>query len=436
MGTVIFGTRPEARSEPALTQTTRTRARASCPAYLAFMCVLTLGFGSACTSVVYKSEARRGDLLRTVPTGGPEATGKVSLAWRSRIRDGHKLDLAVARVTERHRPVRREYEQQEVDYRASQTVGNAVIGEIANLFATLGLGHLMLNDWHFGLPKTFCLGEGNAPNGRSSCEYTEKVRVVEGTEVEQVFEIIDPSVTISELAGTRLSMKMIRTSRADMKPIEQSGGFDARGRATLDLRKIVPQDERRALLKISADLPDVDAAVLDAVVVRTNEGFRIDTSDVALADAREAIRAAEQVWEVEVARREAAKEEAKRRAAAEKREKQERARQKKIAKICPKGVGDVGDLISTNPYDVKGKCFAFVGEKLQILSRTVGLYRLGSDLVYYINFGSDSAPGILYQGYVRGVGIYQYETVMGASKIVPSFVPIELPAEVPANSAD
>ena len=107
-----------------------------------------------------------------------------------------------------------------------------------------------------------------------------------------------------------------------------------------------------------------------------------------------------------------------------------------IAKICPKGVGSVRDLISTNPYDVKGRCFEFFGQKLQILSRSIGLYSLSPELVYYIDFGSNSAPANYYRGYVKGVGAFQYETVSGAVKTVPSFVPIRLPDQVPANLAD
>ena len=416
----------------------RSGTPASTPyaAHLALMCVLALGFGTACTHV-YKTETQRA-LLRTVPTGQPEATGRVSLELKGGLRGNHTLDLMVSRVIARRRPVRREYERHEVRHGVYLTPQGAIVGELSNLFVTAGLGHLMLWDWNFGLPKTVCLTGANEPKhtGGSECKYIEKVRVVEGTDVESGFEDFDSKKTSSGLTGVGLSLKLTRTSRADSAPIEMRARIDAKGRSAVDLRSAVPEGESRVLLEVLASHSRAESATFEAVVVQTNGGFRIDASDAAVSDAREAIRATGQAWEAELARREAAKEEARRRVDAEKHAQRERERQRKIAKICPKGVGSVRDLISTNPYDVKGRCFEFFGQKLQILSRSIGLYSLSPELVYYINFGSNSAPANYYRGHVKGVGAYQYETVRGAVKTVPSLEPTQLPAPVPANAFD
>lgn len=132
-----------------------------------------------------------------------------------------------------------------------------------------------------------------------------------------------------------------------------------------------------------------------------------------------------------------AKKEAKRKLEEERQAQWDRQRQKQIARICPKGLGDLGELIFANPYDVKGRCYGFAGRTLQILSRSTGFYQLNRSDRVYIDFGRDAAPGQLFQGYVKGVGVFSYTTVVGAKMIVPSLVVTELPPEeYPARAAD
>jgi hypothetical protein len=115
----------------------------------------------------------------------------------------------------------------------------------------------------------------------------------------------------------------------------------------------------------------------------------------------------------------------------------DRERQKKIARVCPKGLGDYGELLFANPYNVKGRCYSFGGGTTQILSKSSGLYRLGQSKTVYIDFQSKSAPSVVFQGYVKGVGVFTYTTVMGAKMIVPSLAATELPPEeYPARAAD
>jgi len=137
------------------------------------------------------------------------------------------------------------------------------------------------------------------------------------------------------------------------------------------------------------------------------------------------------------AREVAAQREAQRNLVAQRQAEWDRKRQKEIAKACPKGLGDFGELVFANPYDVKGRCYGFVGKTLQVLDRSIGLYQLGRDKNVYIDFGGDAAPSQFFSGFVKGVGVFSYTTVMGAKMIVPSLVVAELPPEdLPAIYGD
>jgi len=90
----------------------------------------------------------------------------------------------------------------------------------------------------------------------------------------------------------------------------------------------------------------------------------------------------------------------------------------KVKQLCPSGVKSVSDLFSANPYDVAGICYEFVGETQQILTRSTALFNQ-SGRGFYIDFGKASAPAIYFRGVVKGVGVYDYTTTMGAAKKVP-----------------
>ena len=90
----------------------------------------------------------------------------------------------------------------------------------------------------------------------------------------------------------------------------------------------------------------------------------------------------------------------------------------KIKRRCPGGIKSIDALYSSNPYDVAGKCYEFVGETQQILSRSTALFNQ-SGRSFYINFEKASAPAMYFRGVVKGVGVYEYTTTIGALKKVP-----------------
>ena len=93
---------------------------------------------------------------------------------------------------------------------------------------------------------------------------------------------------------------------------------------------------------------------------------------------------------------------------------------KKFDSTCPYKDGFISavGLYQANPFDVAGKCYQFFGETMQILSRTAALFRM-DDRIVYLDFGKGSAPNSYYNGIVKGVGVYEYTTSLGAVKKVP-----------------
>lgn len=77
----------------------------------------------------------------------------------------------------------------------------------------------------------------------------------------------------------------------------------------------------------------------------------------------------------------------------------------KIKKYCNNEIKSISNLYHTNPYDVKGKCFEFVGKKQEIITKNTGLYLLGSSNTVFINFGKISAPNIAFRGIIKGTGV-------------------------------
>lgn len=403
----------------------------------ALFCIVTLVWASACTHV-YATETRRGELIRTIPTAPAEATGRVSLALRGEIREAETLELTVHRLIDLHRPVHREYQRLEVDHGVSVTPAGAIVSELANLFLTAGLGHLLGWDWNLGLPKIVCLTEAGQPRSSANdeCRYDEETHVLEATELEAGFESLAPKTMDTRLEAVALSLELTHTSRADLPSIEPRVRFDAGGRAAIPLDALVPEGESRLLLEVSASQPEADGATLEAVIIRAADGFHLDLTEEAVADAREAIRSEKEALAAVLARREAEEAEAERQRAAERAERLARDRTREIQRLCPKGIGSMSDLVQTNPYDIGDKCFEYVGTHLQTISRTTALYSLGSNLIYYIDFGRDSAPPLYFQGYVRGLGAYRYRTVSGAVNIIPSLSATRIPLDVPANESE
>jgi len=104
---------------------------------------------------------------------------------------------------------------------------------------------------------------------------------------------------------------------------------------------------------------------------------------------------------------------------------------KRLRFQCPKGAGDIRDLFFDNPYDLVGKCLNIQASRLQLLSRTVGLYiPVVGENPLLIDFTPDSAPALFGfrsgqpgdKGYIlKGTGVYKYRTVRGDLLIIPKF---------------
>ncbi len=89
----------------------------------------------------------------------------------------------------------------------------------------------------------------------------------------------------------------------------------------------------------------------------------------------------------------------------------------KIKKNCSK-INSLPDLFQANPYAVKNKCYEFVGETLQIITKTTALF-MQSGKVFYVDFKNNPAPNAWFNGIVKGEGVYSYTTRFGVKKTIP-----------------
>lgn len=76
-----------------------------------------------------------------------------------------------------------------------------------------------------------------------------------------------------------------------------------------------------------------------------------------------------------------------------------------------------GALSNITPYDNNGKCFFYSGKQIQLLDKSRGLYTLGADSVVLLDFGGKSTKKY-YEGLVKGLGEYSYQTASGVLMIV------------------
>lgn len=88
--------------------------------------------------------------------------------------------------------------------------------------------------------------------------------------------------------------------------------------------------------------------------------------------------------------------------------------------MCPGGIASMADLMHMHPYDTKDKCFYLVATIMQFSGSTKGLVTLGNS-VFYIDAGQGSIPANAFQfhGFVKGIGTYQYKSIIGLTKVVP-----------------
>ncbi len=93
-------------------------------------------------------------------------------------------------------------------------------------------------------------------------------------------------------------------------------------------------------------------------------------------------------------------------------------------KECPQGLEDLGNLLTINPYDSKGRCFNYVGRLVQLLSKNEALFSFMNDSTPFslVNFGKGSVPIAPFYGVVKGKEAYSYQTVSAGKKIIHSFV--------------
>lgn len=93
-------------------------------------------------------------------------------------------------------------------------------------------------------------------------------------------------------------------------------------------------------------------------------------------------------------------------------------------KLCPNGIENVNQLVSINPYDVKGKCFRYMGPNTQLIGRTKALFGFYTSNTPFalIDFGKESTPMGVFSGIVKGRAPYVYQTVSGSVRTIFSFV--------------
>lgn len=248
------------------------------------MCVVLQVFASSCT-YVYKTEMQRGALLRTERVGAPETTGDTTLDLRCDLHRDGTLALASSRLLKRRQHLRQEFEQSEREYVVQRKLGDAVTLEVANVCVLAGLGHVLV-DWRLGFPKA-CIGAKGEKNPQ--CEYTEKARPLRKREIENTWEWVDPQVSAESLGDGRFSLTLTSLSHADVTPISWNGQMPARGKADVDLQRLLPQDEASDLLEASATASRTTEAHCQGVVRRDAGEYHLDASDTAVADARRSL---------------------------------------------------------------------------------------------------------------------------------------------------
>ncbi|MBI4727599.1 hypothetical protein HY768_10360 [candidate division TA06 bacterium] len=91
-----------------------------------------------------------------------------------------------------------------------------------------------------------------------------------------------------------------------------------------------------------------------------------------------------------------------------------------LEKQGSKGIEDMRTLLYGNIYNLQGRCFEFVGQRLQSLSKTTALYAVGEN-IYFLDFGNSSAPYVV-QAAVQVFSTYTYVTNMGTINKIPWLV--------------
>lgn len=96
-----------------------------------------------------------------------------------------------------------------------------------------------------------------------------------------------------------------------------------------------------------------------------------------------------------------------------------------LKQYCNNEVKDFMALAKMNPYDTKNQCFYLYAPMLQLLSKSKALYSL-SNITFALDFNGKSAETGVFEGFIFGKGVYQYQNVLGAKQIVPLFEEISI----------
>jgi len=91
----------------------------------------------------------------------------------------------------------------------------------------------------------------------------------------------------------------------------------------------------------------------------------------------------------------------------------------KIKNDCKSGLLELVELLRVNPYEVADKCYNYIGQTTQILSKNRALFSIGGSNIVHLRFKEQSVPMGYFKGIVKGGGVYRYQTVTGAQLIVP-----------------
>ena len=101
---------------------------------------------------------------------------------------------------------------------------------------------------------------------------------------------------------------------------------------------------------------------------------------------------------------------------------------------CDNGIKDFTALANMNPYDTKNQCFHLYAPMLQLLSKSKALYSI-FNITFALDFNGKSAQTGIFEGFIIGKGVYQYQNTLGAKQIVPLFEEIHINKGTPEGAA-
>jgi len=98
----------------------------------------------------------------------------------------------------------------------------------------------------------------------------------------------------------------------------------------------------------------------------------------------------------------------------------------RIKKECGGNIGPMHELVAANPYNIPKKCYIFVGQTSQIVSKHSALM---NDYSFFVYFGRHVAPKFWFKGIVKGGYLHAYKTNLGHIRTVPKLELISIMQE-------